>query len=172
MQNTPAPLNVHTLYSDHHRWLRGWLRHRLGNEFDADDLTHDTFLRVLVSLRDYSAHEPRALLTRIAKGLVIDHWRREEVERAYLAALAQMQVPLAPSAEERLVTIETLMQIDALLAAMPSRTREVFLLAQLDGLTLQQIASQTGMATITVRRHIHKALLGCMLAVGIDAPAN
>lgn len=36
--------------------------------------------------------KPRALLTHIAKGLVIDHWRSQEVERAYLEVLALMPI--------------------------------------------------------------------------------
>ncbi|RMX08746.1 sigma-70 family RNA polymerase sigma factor [Corticibacter populi] len=157
-----APVHVASLYGEHHRWLKAWLLRRLNNHCDAEDVAHDTFLRVLVSRRDYSGHEPRALLVRIAKGLVIDHWRHEEIQRAYLNALAHMPAALTPSPEERLGIIQALMQVDALLAAMPQRTRQVFLLAQLDGLTLQQIAAQTGIAAITVRRHIHKALLICM----------
>jgi RNA polymerase sigma-70 factor (ECF subfamily) len=49
-----------------------------------------------------------------------------------------------------------------MLASLPARTREVFLLAQLDGLTLQQIAERTQIPVITVRRHIHKALMAFM----------
>ncbi|WP_342210838.1 sigma-70 family RNA polymerase sigma factor [Lampropedia puyangensis] len=157
--------NVDLLYASHHRWLRTWLHHRIGDAFLAADLTQDTFLRLFLARRDYSGHEPKALLTTIAKGLVVDHWRRQEVERAYLEALAHQPAALAPSPEERLIVIEALARIDALLAAMPQRTREVFLLAQLDGLTLAQIAQRTGMAAVTVRRHIHKALVACMLAV-------
>lgn len=162
------PATVASLYSDHHHWLKAWLLRRLHNRGDAEDMAHDTFLRVLVSRRDYSLHD-RALLTTIAKGLVVDHWRRKAVERAYLDALAQIPEALVPSPEERLVVIQALMQIDALLAAMPARTRQVFLLAQLDGLTLQQIAGQTGMPVITVRRHIHKALCHCMQALDDNA---
>lgn len=36
------------------------------------------------------------------------------------------------------------------------------MLAQLDGLTLNQIAEQTQTPLITVRRHIHKAMVACM----------
>lgn len=159
-----ATQQVHTLYSDHHGWLYGWLRRKLGNACDAADLAHDTFLRVIASRR-LSAQfgdEPRALLTHIAKGLVIDHWRRQNVERTYLDALAHLPEPEAPSPETRLLIIEALMRIDAMLASLPARTREVFLLAQLDGLTLQQIAAHTQTPVITVRRHIHKALTACM----------
>ncbi|MES2531993.1 MAG: RNA polymerase subunit sigma, partial [Pseudomonadota bacterium] len=35
-----APL--HTLYRDHHGWLQGGLRKKLGNAFDAADLAQDT----------------------------------------------------------------------------------------------------------------------------------
>src|SRR3546814_6184120 len=33
--------NIHTLYSDHHRWLYVWLRKRLSNSADAADLAQD-----------------------------------------------------------------------------------------------------------------------------------
>ncbi|MGV8294512.1 sigma factor, partial [Pseudomonas aeruginosa] len=42
---SPQPIEV--LYGDHHGWLRGWLRKRLGNAFDAADLAHDTYVRIL-----------------------------------------------------------------------------------------------------------------------------
>lgn len=35
------------LYLDHHDWLAGWLRGRLGCSQDAADLAHDTYLRLL-----------------------------------------------------------------------------------------------------------------------------
>ncbi|MFV0276791.1 MAG: sigma-70 family RNA polymerase sigma factor [Parahaliea sp.] len=160
-----AQQDIHALYSNHHGWLRDWLRVKLGNASDAADLAHDTFLRLMVSRRPPAqlGDEPRALLTHIAKGLVVDHWRRESVERAYLEALAQLPEAEAPSPETQLLIIDALMRIDAMLTTMGARTREIFLLAQLDGLTLKQIAEQTQTPVITVRRHIKKALMACMV---------
>jgi RNA polymerase sigma-70 factor (ECF subfamily) len=73
---------VQTLYSDHHGWLRGWLRGKLGNASDAADLAQDVFVRVLARRQPMQAREPRAYLSTIARGLVIDHWRRRELEQA------------------------------------------------------------------------------------------
>ena len=156
--------DMHALYSDHHGWLRGWLGVKLGNASDAADLAHDTFLRLMTSrgLPAQLGDEPRALLTHIAKGLVVDHWRRESVERAYLEALARQPDMEVPSPETRLLILDALTRIDAMLATLGARTREMFLLAQLDGLTLKQIAERTGAPVITVRRHIKKALVACM----------
>lgn len=78
---------LETLYCDHHGWLYGWLRRKLGNTQDAADLAHDTFIRLVTSRRFHSLNdEPRALLAHIAKGLMIDHWRRQDVEAACLTA--------------------------------------------------------------------------------------
>lgn len=154
---------IEALYINHHPWLLSWLRRRLGNAGDAADLAHDTFVRLMTSSRDAAAmEEPRAFLTHVAKGLVIDLWRRRELERAYLEVLAQLPPAHAPSAETQMLVIEALLQIDRLLAALAPATREVFLLAQLDGLTLQQISERMAMPVITVRRHVHKALVSCM----------
>src|SRR5690606_28433981 len=59
---------VHTLYNDHQGWLHSWLRNRLGNTWDAADLVHDTFVKVLLKEEWTVIREPRAYLTTIAHG--------------------------------------------------------------------------------------------------------
>lgn len=154
---------IDTLYLSHHGWLQGWLRRKLGDAADAADLAHDTFVRLIASTRAINLDdEPRAFLTHIAKGLVVDHWRRHAVERAYLDAIAHLPEPEAPSPEARLLIIESLLRIESMLDSLPANTREIFLLAQLEHLTLQEISTRVGAPVITVRRHIHKALVACM----------
>lgn len=155
--------SIEAVYSHHHGWLLSWLRRRLGDAGDAADLAHDTFLRILASSRyERLGDEPRALLTHVAKGLVVDLWRRRELERAYLDALAELPSAHVPCLETQMLVTEALVRIDDMLTSLPPRTREVFLLAQFHGHTLQQIAEQMSMPVITVRRHIHKALVACM----------
>jgi len=84
---TPAP--IEGLYIQHQSWLRDWLRRKTGCPFDAADLTHDTYLKVLVREDDTRAlREPRAYLTTIAHGLMVNLFRRRDIERAYLDSLA------------------------------------------------------------------------------------
>ncbi|MHC6226879.1 sigma-70 family RNA polymerase sigma factor [Pseudomonas sp. X10] len=155
--------HIQTLYAEHHGWLQGWLGRKLGNASDAADLAHDTFLRLLNRQASrYFGSEPRALLTHIAKGLVIDRWRRQDVERAYLETIAQLPEPEVPSPETRLLILETLYRIEAMLQEMPARARQVFLLSQLEGLTYPQIAAQLKMSLITVKRDMREAFLACL----------
>lgn len=65
------------LYQHHSCWLTDWLRRRLGCPHRAADLAHDTFERLLGMHAPAGLREPRAFLTTIARGLVVDHRRRE-----------------------------------------------------------------------------------------------
>lgn len=92
---------MHALYSEHHGWLQNWLRGKLGCAADAADLAQDTFLRILLKRELREIGMPRAFLRTIARGLVIDHWRREELQRAYLESIAHLPEAQAPSPEAR-----------------------------------------------------------------------
>ena len=153
---------LHTLYSDHHGWLKGWLRGKLQCSEQAADLTQDTFMRVLTSRREVEVREPRSYLSTIARGLVIDHYRRRELERAYLDALAQLPEPEVPSPEQRLLILEALMQVDAVLDTLPLLARKAFLLSQLDGLTYVEIARDLNVSLTTVKRHMLRAFRACL----------
>nr|WP_028605185.1 sigma-70 family RNA polymerase sigma factor [Ottowia thiooxydans] len=157
MLSSDTTLRVHALYSNHHRWLQSWLHRRLGNTFDAADLAQDTFLRILVSGRTPEAEQSRAHLTQIAKGLVVDLYRRRLLETAYLEALTHLPVALSSSEEERALVLEDLLQVDAALRALPPKVREAFLLSQLDGLTYTEIAQRMGVSFGAVRKYMLRA---------------
>lgn len=159
-QDTAAQ-QVHVLYSDHHGWLCGWLRRRLDNACDAADIAQDTFLRLLTRRQRLELDEPRAYLATIARGLVVDHWRRRELELAWLATLAAWPEPEAPSPETRMIFLQALIEIDRLLYSLKPQVRTAFLLAQLDGLTCPQIAGRLGVSLATAERYIAKALRAC-----------
>ncbi|MBB2494909.1 sigma-70 family RNA polymerase sigma factor [Aquipseudomonas ullengensis] len=152
------------LYGTHHGWLRGWLRRSVGCSQQAADLAQDTFVRLLVRNQPISGQAPRALLARIARGLVIDLWRRDALERAYLEALAQLPEPSHPSPEVRHEALQCLERIAQLLDGLKPAVREAFLLYQLGGLTHTQVALELSISSRTVERHVASALLHCYRA--------
>ena len=161
----PSNDSVQTLYSDHHGWLHAWLRSKLGNAADAADLAQDTFVRLLQKPSLPALEQPRAYLTRIANGLVINLWQRRALERAWLDVLANLPEALVPDEEQRQIALEALVRIDRLLDALPMRTREAFLLSQLDGLTYAVIAERFGVTERTIKRDIVCAMAACMQAM-------
>jgi len=165
MRDACAPSDpIADLYRGHHGWLHAWLRRKLGCAHQAADLAHDTFLRIIARRVTPDYEQPRAYLTTIARGLLVDHWRRQDIERAWLETLAALPAPLAPSPEERALLIEALYRIDALLDQLKPRVREAFLLAQLDGLTYRQIGERLGVGERMVKKYMAQAMLHCLLA--------
>lgn len=158
-----AHRGLETLYREHSGWLHGWLRQRLNSSADAADLAQDTFIRVLLARTAGTLNEPRHYLATIARGLVIDLYRRRSLESAYLQALALQPECYAPSAEARAVILDTLIAIDRMLDGLGPRTRAVFLAVQLDGLTYEKAAERLGVSVTTVRKHLARGLLHCLL---------
>jgi RNA polymerase sigma factor (sigma-70 family) len=155
---------VGALYAEHHGWLHGLLRKKLGCAHRAEDLAQDTFLKLLVSHAATVLHEPRAFLTTIANGLVVNHWRRLEVERAYAAALEVHGAALSPSPEERALAVEALCRIDALLAGLPAKVGHAFVLSHIEGLTYLEIAGRLGVSERMVKKYMAQAMYQLLLA--------
>lgn len=155
---------VETLYVSHHAWLQGWLRRQLGDAAaHSADLAHDTFVRLLARPRLIdAARSPRAYLSTIARGLVVDHWRRQAIERAWLETLAAQPEPLAPSPEDCALIMDALFRISARLDQLAARPRQAFLMARVDGLSCAQIGAQLGVSERMVKKYVAQAMLHCI----------
>ena len=159
--DTIARQHIEALYAEHHGWLKGWVCRQLACRFDAADVAQDVFLRLLSRRDPVQVRQPRALLATIARGLVIERWRRRELERAWLETLATLPEAEAPDPETRLGFLQTLIEIDRVLDGLKPPVRQAFLLAQLDGMSCPQIARQMGVSLATAERHVAKALRAC-----------
>ncbi len=156
---------VGSLYRDHRDWLLSWLRRYQVCPHRAEDLSQDTFLRLLKRNDLNAVREPRALLATIARGLLIDHFRRSALERAYLDELSLQPEELQPSAEEQLQIMQALREVDAMLGQLSAKARAAFLYNRLDGMTHAEIAERLGVSVPRVRQYLAQGLRQCYIAV-------
>ncbi|AZE71735.1 RNA polymerase sigma-70 factor, ECF subfamily [Pseudomonas synxantha] len=149
------------LYVDHHSWLCSLLRRKLGNSVDAADLAHDVYLKLIKKGRVPSSEDSRCHLTQIARGMVIDLYRRRRLEACYLDALKLQVEPLAPSEERRALVAETLTQIDDALHSKPAKARQALLLCKLHGMGHRDIATELKVSVSSVEKYIASGLRAC-----------
>ncbi|KMN15836.1 sigma-70 family RNA polymerase sigma factor [Pseudomonas weihenstephanensis] len=160
----PFQAAISHLYCEHHGWLLGWLRRKLGCAQNAADVAQDTFARILNARESVaSLREPRAFLSTTARRLIIDQARRKKIENAYLSQLALTAEALEghQSPEDIIATLEALEQIAFILEGLPEKTRQAFVLYYLDGLNQADIGRQLGLSDRTVRKYLIQALLHC-----------
>lgn len=149
------------IYQQHQPWLYQWLWKKLGCCHYAADFAQEAFIKVLTQKNTDTLAEPRAYLKVVARNALVDHWRKKELEQAYLKLLSQQEHVFAPSEEHRLEVFELLEQLDKRLYRLPVITRQVFLLSQLNHFTYQQIAEQLDISVMSVRRYMKHAIMVC-----------
>ena len=153
------------LYRDHRDWLLGWLRKSLSCPHRAEDLSQDTFVRILSKPEPMQLREPRALLTTIAKGLLIDYFRRCALERTYLEELALLPEAVHPDIEEQAMVLESLRAIDRMLGNLSSKARAAFLYSRVDHMGHAEIAERLGVSVPRVRQYLAQGLRQCYIAL-------
>lgn len=157
--------DVRALYINHHAWLLGWLRRRLRHGDNAADLAHDTFVHILGKPdRVQELRQPRAWLSTVAHGLMVDRIRRQRIERAYLEAIAHLPEAEVLSPESQLILLDTLARVDRLLDGLPSKVRTAFLMSRLEGLSYKEIAERLAVSLSSVEKYMASAIRHCYLA--------
>ena len=149
-----------------HRELLNFLTRQVGDRHLAADLAQESYVRVLgLQHGGQAIADPRALLYRIARHLVIDQHRRNKVRRhESLEDLTEDQLPMAGphlQPDEMLATEQQVRRLVGAIEALPLRCREAFVLNRFDGLTHQQVAKRMGISRNMVVQHVVRAVLAC-----------
>lgn len=158
-----SPESVTDLYSEHHRWLHGWLRRKLGCSHQAADLAQDTFIKLLTVPPLEALQQPRAYLATVANRLMLDWFRRQTVEQRYLELLASLPEQEQPSVEEQVLFREALFEVDRMLEGLGPKVREVFILSQFEELPYAEIARRVGISVRSVNNYMARAMAHCCL---------
>ena len=153
------------MYRDHRGWLLAWLRRNVACPQRAEDLSQDTFVRLLNRDELLTPREPRACLVAIAKGLLFDYFRRAALEQAYLTELMLVPESEQPSVEEQQMILDDLKAIDRLLGKLSPKARAAFLYNRLDGLSHAAIAARHGVSVPRVRQYLAQGLRQCYIAL-------
>ncbi|ERK09530.1 RNA polymerase sigma factor FecI [Pantoea sp. AS-PWVM4] len=160
---SPAAPSLALFYATNHRWLKHWLTGKLRSAFDADDVAQDTFLRVMSGHHLSDIRDAKSFLCTLAKRVMVDRFRRNALETAYLELLSQLPEAVAPSPEVQQSQLETLQLLDRMLDGLGYKARQAFLLSQLDNLTYADIAVQLAVSVSSVKKYMAKATEHCLL---------
>ena len=137
------------------------LAYRLtGNQYEAEDLTQDVFVRVFRSLSGYTPGTFEGWLHRITTNLFLDQVRRkkrirmdsigDEVDR--YAATGELQNP-----ERGFEHANLDRDVQLALDDLPPGYRAAVVLCDIEGLSYEEIAVTLGIKLGTVRSRIHRA---------------
>lgn len=149
-------------FSKHYHELEAHLRNKTGSPDLAADLIQDTFIRFKKTLETSSSvGNIRAYLFRIARNLLIDHHRKtqsQNTESVDGMELDNLHHPTDNPAR-LLEHQERLMNIQKAIDRLPARSREVFLMARVQGMSFVEIGASLGISPKTAFSHMTRALV-------------
>jgi RNA polymerase sigma-70 factor (ECF subfamily) len=168
MAEERAPLDFDLLVREHQRRVYHVLLGLVRDPEIADNLTQECFVRAYEKRASYRGEASVGTwLISIAINLARDHgrsrragfWRRlfavspEEASAALEAAADSHTTP-----EQSVIARDELARVWDIVAALPARQREVFLLRFAEELPLEQIAGAMGTEVGTVKAHLFRAV--------------
>ncbi|GGD84511.1 RNA polymerase sigma factor [Tsuneonella deserti] len=158
---------LEALYHAHSGRLLRFFSRRAGTT-DAPDLVQETFVR-MARIEPAACHRiesPGAFLTRIAANLVKDRARLAARRSSSCHVSYDEQVHGQVDPHRLLDDRDALARLEQAVARLNRRTREIFLLHRVEGLTYAEIADEVGMSVKGVKKQMAKALFQLRRDVG------
>jgi RNA polymerase sigma factor (sigma-70 family) len=145
------------------RWLYDriyrWALVQTGDADDADDVTQEVLFRLHTKLRSYKGKSRfTTWLYQVTRNAVYELGRARSTQQRFREKLAHMEpeatrtTTLPAQPDNAVVAV-----IRDLFEQLPSRQRQIFDLADLQGFTPSEIGGMLGMNPVTVRANLCKA---------------
>lgn len=153
----------------HYKELLAFFSHSLRDRDAASDVVQESYARVLALGRHTKIAEPRALLYRIGKNIVLDGVRRHKTEAKVLSTLAVFSSDCAPSVEWQIDVRQRLERILSRLSSMPRRRRDAFILVRIYGYNHADAAARMNTTVASIEKHVVRAVVDCIDLVSLLA---
>ena len=151
--------------------LRNFIRRRVPDESDAEDILQDVFYELVEAYRFTKPIEQvGAWLYRVARNRIVDRFRKKKPEPLSIArnpdedggdSLSLEELLPSPDAGPeanyaRSILVEELAEA---LDELPEEQREAFVAHEIEGRSFKEISAQTGVAVSTLLSRKHYAVL-------------
>lgn len=134
----------------------------------SSDLVQDVFLRALGRSQTERLENPVGYLWRIAQNLVIDTLRVRNRRGPQVAFDEAQHSPDCANQAAILEGAQLQLRYEKALAALPAKTRDIFLMHRIDELTYQEIAVAMELTSAGVEYHMSKALADLAKRLGVQ----
>ncbi|MBR0387419.1 MAG: RNA polymerase sigma factor [Clostridia bacterium] len=149
-------LEMERIYATYSGKVMGYLRARIHNTAEAEDICSEVFEKVMRKIDDYDQTKAAVgtWIFSITRNTLIDHYRKKRPTE-------ELDENLKDDTEldESLLTNETLSELAAALKRLPEQLRDIVVLRYYDGKPLTEIAEMMGLSYGAVKLRHQNALM-------------
>jgi RNA polymerase sigma-70 factor (ECF subfamily) len=140
--------------------LMQFLQRYWRNESDLADLRQDVYVRIYEAAKTARPNPVKPFLFTVARHIVIDKVRKEQV--VPIEAVSDMDVLNiavdAPGPERTTASRDELRRLQLAINSLSPRYREAVVLAQVEGLSAQEIAARMGISISAVSHYLKRGI--------------
>lgn len=165
-QKSSHRTSLDALYREHRPALLKHLSALVKDADLAEELLHDTFIRLSNMPVLSVIRQPRPFLFKVASNIALDHLRkRQRTPDTESDKTLESWASPGPSQTELIAQERRIKQLYKTIEALPPRAREALLLARMKELTIKEVAQQLGVSQTMVEKHLRNALKKCRAAL-------
>jgi RNA polymerase sigma factor (sigma-70 family) len=153
-----APVDIAGLFREHNAALLRFAAAKLGSEQEARDVAQEAYVRLLQLDRPETIGYLRAFLFKITANLAMDRLRARKRAPLPQTSSDEDLVAFELSPERQCAGQELVAILNAALAELPVKCREILILHRVEGLSRAEIAERMGLGERMVRLYMARAL--------------
>lgn len=136
-----------------------YFQRRVRDPSEVEDLIQEVFLRIVRRGASGELEQLDGYIFRTAASVLTDRARRRRARHAeqHIPFEPELHAGQTPGPEHALIGLEALEAVGVALLELPERTRRVFVLRRLEGLTHPEIARRLGISASAVEKHMLRA---------------
>jgi RNA polymerase sigma-70 factor (ECF subfamily) len=147
--------HLELLWDQYSRRLLAFIRSRVANPADAEDILQEVFIRIhrhLCCLPEPEWNKPESWIYQIARHLIIDHYRRQHM----LIEIPE-SLPAEPDLSEDDPEAVLALSLRQLIDELPEPYRQALILTEYQGLSQKQLAEQVGISLSGAKSRVQRA---------------
>jgi RNA polymerase sigma-70 factor, ECF subfamily len=160
----PASGEAAALYEAWAPRVGGYIRFRVADATDAEDLVGEVFRRVVSGPAPVDPAARPAWIFRVAHNVVVDHYRHRRFP--LLPAAFADRADDAPSLPDRVIHDERMRATDVAMRRLPGRQRAAIYLRFYEDLPYETVATVMGIPAVTARSLVFRGLKRLATALG------
>lgn len=154
--------SIDSIIKDNAPRLHSFVRSRVSNRNDADDIVQDTYYQFLraVSIMDNPVEKITSWLYTVAHNLIINHGKKHREEDTYMMDLSEIMMDSDNDSPDMLMLRRLFWEeLDKSLAELPAEQREAVIMTELQGLSVKEAANRMGVSQNTFLSRKHYAIV-------------
>ena len=147
-----------SIFDTYYENIRNFLYYKTGDIQLAEDIVQETFMKVWDTRKSIRPDTIKSLLYIMAANTLKSHMRHQKVVFQFVNHSEHLETDHM-SADEPIRQKELQQKLQQVLAEMPEKSREVFLMNRIENLTYAEIANRLQLSTKAIEKRMHEALL-------------